>query len=462
MLAEVEAGLAEAEGALLQLKRQRLLASLAPAAPAASAAPAAPAAPAVPPLATQPPPPPLVPGLAVGTAVRFRFTNGRRYFGTLDELLPPQFGGPVLASVSFAHPTAAWMRQPAVLPLSGLRPLPAGVPTLAPALLRRLGPGAALWVRPQGPQGYLWEAAELADPGDGGSAPLQVVLSASGRRLSCRLRDAAERVLAPAGSGSEEEQQGAARGGSSSDDSGDRHPASDDDGAQDGGVLEGPRFAAWEQHTNGVGSRILAALGYKPGGGLGRHGQGRSVPLSVRMRGAASTRGLGDGGDDARKLVDGPQASVGERKTRRGGAKARERKQSAAAREAAPQDHAAGMFGLLNRLPGNGLPGDGPPEPAARQERQPPAAAAAGGKRPAAAAGRQELLRHSESLASLRAQQQRYTEMLSRNQSDRTTAAAVGAKLTKIGKDIEAAERAHGAAASTLSSEAQIRKLMKF
>ena len=47
-------------------------------------------------------------------------------------------------------------------------------------------------------------------------------------------------------------------------------------------------------------------------------------------------------------------------------------------------------------------------------------------------------------------------------QSDRTTAAAVGAKLTKIGKDIEAAERAHGAAASTLSSEAQIRKLMKF
>jgi hypothetical protein len=52
-------------------------------------------------------------------------------------------------------------------------------------------------------------------------------------------------------------------------------------------------FAAWEAHGSGVGSRLLRAMGWREGQGLGRAGEGRAEPLrpALRPRG----RGLGAG-----------------------------------------------------------------------------------------------------------------------------------------------------------------------
>lgn len=38
-------------------------------------------------------------------------------------------------------------------------------------------------------------------------------------------------------------------------------------------------FAGWEVHTRGIGSRLLAKMGYEFGKGLGRHGEGRVEPI---------------------------------------------------------------------------------------------------------------------------------------------------------------------------------------
>ncbi|KAG8513270.1 Zinc finger CCCH-type with G patch domain-containing protein [Galemys pyrenaicus] len=41
----------------------------------------------------------------------------------------------------------------------------------------------------------------------------------------------------------------------------------------------GSAFAGWEVHTRGIGSRLLAKMGYEPGKGLGRHADGRVEPV---------------------------------------------------------------------------------------------------------------------------------------------------------------------------------------
>ncbi|XP_075384413.1 zinc finger CCCH-type with G patch domain-containing protein [Tenrec ecaudatus] len=40
-------------------------------------------------------------------------------------------------------------------------------------------------------------------------------------------------------------------------------------------------FAGWEVHTRGIGSRLLAKMGYEPGKGLGRNSQGRVEPIQT-------------------------------------------------------------------------------------------------------------------------------------------------------------------------------------
>ncbi|KAM6147696.1 zinc finger CCCH-type with G patch domain-containing protein [Erethizon dorsatum] len=51
-------------------------------------------------------------------------------------------------------------------------------------------------------------------------------------------------------------------------------------GAADTGTCSSA-FAGWEVHTRGIGSRLLARMGYEFGKGLGRHAEGRVEPISA-------------------------------------------------------------------------------------------------------------------------------------------------------------------------------------
>ncbi|KAJ9528576.1 hypothetical protein QJQ45_020446 [Haematococcus lacustris] len=64
--------------------------------------------------------------------------------------------------------------------------------------------------------------------------------------------------------------------------------------AVEAGVHQGTlHYAAWEQHSRGIASKLLAAMGYVKGSGLGSRGTGRVEPLQVLLQ--AGKQGLGRG-----------------------------------------------------------------------------------------------------------------------------------------------------------------------
>lgn len=49
------------------------------------------------------------------------------------------------------------------------------------------------------------------------------------------------------------------------------------------GRAVGQVFGGFERHTRGIGGKLLKQMGYRRGGGLGRHGQGIVEPLQPAM-----------------------------------------------------------------------------------------------------------------------------------------------------------------------------------
>eukprot|EP00743_Colponemidia_sp_Colp-15_P011118 GILK01012352.1.p1 GENE.GILK01012352.1~~GILK01012352.1.p1 ORF type:complete len:591 (+),score=113.93 GILK01012352.1:138-1910(+) len=79
-------------------------------------------------------------------------------------------------------------------------------------------------------------------------------------------------------------------------------------------VLVSPEFGAWEAYTRGIGSKLLAKMGYIKGQGLGRHGKGIVTPVEAQIL-------------DPRKGLDFDENGDGERKKkkrRRGGKKGKQ------------------------------------------------------------------------------------------------------------------------------------------
>eukprot|EP00775_Hariotina_reticulata_P013584 gene13584-13709_t len=94
-------------------------------------------------------------------------------------------------------------------------------------------------------------------------------------------------------------------------------------------------FADWEVHSRGIASRLLARMGFKRGGGLGRTGAGISVPLEISI--LPSKKGLGAVDQDKLQRAPGTSGNGSSSKHKhrsknrnRGGERTRRRKAAAA------------------------------------------------------------------------------------------------------------------------------------
>jgi hypothetical protein len=115
----------------------------------------------------------------------------------------------------------------------------------------------------------------------------------------------------------------------------------------------------WESHTSGIGSKLLAKMGYRPGKGLGREGEGIVKPLGIGLKAPSRKKELLGLGHDERnnakegkeneKEMEGNGAQAFDeagnpipRKRRRGKKRTKARDED--------EDKKSDMFGFLNDL----------------------------------------------------------------------------------------------------------------
>lgn len=193
-------------------------------------------------------------------------------------------------------------------------------------------------------------------------------------------------------------------------------------------------FADWEKHTRGVASKLLVAMGFREGSGLGKLGQGRQNPIEVTVLPSRTSLGFVEiKGDDGEK-----------KKKRRGRGGERRRKQKLAEerrKEKAEMDKefASDMFSFINDKLSNVLPEGTEKAKTAKSELKVKGKTKNddGGK-----SSRVELLERENKINELAAKVAKLEEMSERNRKkDKSVFVAVERKLVEVRAQLQKEEQ---------------------
>ncbi|DBA87566.1 hypothetical protein WJX77_000422 [Trebouxia sp. C0004] len=425
---------------------------------------------------------------------RFIAPNGRWYLGRLLSLDQAQ------ARMQFEHPSEPYMLHSLQVSAAALQPYN---PQQTQTALSDLQAGSTVFARLS--SHGLFERSELdgIDPALK-TATVTVVSSGVQHQVnveqiiqSVTLNDTAKLI----NSNSDSENDHGSDVDSSSDDmalsedeaevrNGTMHRSSaalavlDADLAASQAAAAGPQtdtahFADWENTTRGIGSKLLAGMGYVKGVGLGRTRLGMANPLAVSLYPPGA--GLGS----APAAVANERSPGGKTsKRKRGGARARQKKFASKSRASKEQHRDAqnqheiatgdtGLFSLINsRL------GDKPRQqhhhahsghPSSSLHKLQQAAAVQSkftdsSKAPAALKpqDRKSLIAHQDYVDTLKQKVVKLEAMAARNSNDKGITAQVARQLDKVRAEIAAAEAVSSGHASALSDKEKQKKWMKF
>eukprot|EP00850_Spirogloea_muscicola_P000342 SM000001S04744 [mRNA] locus=s1:1964784:1967555:- [translate_table: standard] len=407
----------------------------------------------------------------LGSTCRFRHTDGRWYFGQRIDGGQVAMQGPRKARVTFLHPTTEAMlrcrfgdscRQSHGIIVSEDH-LEEYVPDDISAI--PLGEIVLACTVPDG-QG-VWQKAEL-EWHSSKEDRYGVAFLADGRRMELQSTSIVSLASAEASSSTQD---------SGSD------PEVEDSGEErlaiaawtkvdvtlgGGSQTETAVFAEWEKYTRGVASKMMVAMGYTRGSGLGSRGQGIAAPLNIRVLPPRTALDfVGESTAPGRRGGPGKATDL-EKRRKRGGERSRRRKfaeQEKVRRSKLRESNESDMFGIINQ----GLKGHfGNAAPISDEALR---AKISTNKRPQQQQGdrtrasneeRQLLLAREDELRELRSQVSRLEDMERRNKNDKAMHSAVLRRLDAAQTSLSAAIGAHTSRRDAIHQKEQSKKWLKF
>ncbi|CAL8464586.1 g4121 [Coccomyxa elongata] len=217
-------------------------------------------------------------------------------------------------------------------------------------------------------------------------------------------------------------------------------------------------FATWEAHTRGVGSKLMAAMGYRKGAGLGRDKEGNAAPIEVQMLRKGAGLGLEEGQ---------PKRRI------RGGERSRRRKlvdAAKAAREAGRDAQTQleidtgqpGLFAFINSRLTNAAEHSGEAVASSMGRSQNSEINGKKSKTEPKQVDRKALAAQQDEVAAVREKLTRLQQMAVRNANDRVISAQVKQKIEAVKRELAGAEEISQHAHKAVHAKEKERKWLKF